>query len=71
MDIKTVFALHQNSDNNLDAFTVRGYGQDAAVAISQRFPTHSVKKILRGFIINDKFVKADLSSSWIKPQNKR
>lgn len=61
--IKTVFLVKGQT------YAIEGAGQDAASAAIQQFPKDTVK--LHGFIVNDEFKKADLTSHWERTQMRK
>lgn len=63
MKLQTVFLVKGQT------YAVNGTGQEAAEAALNSFPTEVVK--LHGFMINDKFKKADLTSHWERTQYRK
>lgn len=61
--IQTVFLV------NGQTYATDGYGQQAADAALKSFPGQTVK--LHGFMIDDEFKKADLTSHWERTALKR
>jgi hypothetical protein len=61
MEVKTVFQVNHHNGTQPDTYSVEAIGQEAAEAIKLK---RGETKVLKGFMINDKFVKVDLTSQW-------
>ena len=72
-NVKTVFKVHvyphpSKRKNGVTNETIEspGYGHNAAAAVDKYYADQGLKttKVLAGFVINDKFVEADLTSPY-------
>jgi hypothetical protein len=70
MSIKTVFQVtifgnpYKKIKEKTEIHTVQATGQKAASAIDKKYAGQRIIKILKGFIIDDTYKPADLTSHW-------
>lgn len=75
-NIKTVFeiktfpnkgrkkSVHTKAISKDETITVNSVGQEAANTVDEHYKGTNTSKILKGFMIDEKFVPAELTSLW-------